>query len=64
MKQFVENKDGVHLCSLNGYTLCGDALEGDTDIEPCGETRKRVVTCSRCIEVIQLCRGVHTKNVA
>lgn len=65
-KRFVENKDGVHLYSpFSDFTICGDTDDGDTarfiDIEPMRSTKKRVVTCSKCIQVILQCRGVRIK---
>lgn len=64
VRQFVENREGVHLCNVAEYTLCGDALEGDgiglgDEFIPRSEkTQKRVVTCPRCTEIIEMCRGV------
>lgn len=60
MKLFVETSDGVHFVSFAEYTLCGDALEGLDGLEECRDTTKRTVTCRKCIEVIELCRGVKT----
>lgn len=65
MKSFGENNLGVHLISTAEYTLCGDALEGDNirgevELEEVVPTKKRVVTCEACKEVIELCRGVRT----
>lgn len=61
-KQFGENNEGVHL--MHGeFAVCGDAFDVDifdetaTRMEP---TKKRVVTCERCIAVIELCRGART----
>lgn len=56
--EYVENSDGVHLTDPlgNDYTLCGDSLDG-VDIEA-GEakpTGKRLVTCTRCNEIITTC---------
>lgn len=64
-RTFYENGDGVHLiAALSDYTLCGDALEGDQVIglEACERTEKRVVTCSRCADVIEHCRGVRFRR--
>lgn len=66
---FTESTNGlVHLVTRAEYTLCGDALEGDTDsftgeetIPECYETKKKTVTCPICIEIIEMCRGVKTK---
>lgn len=65
MKEFVEASGHIHLIGAFGdYTLCGDASdlgadEQDGDWRP---TRKRVVTCPRCIAQIEQCRGVKTKK--
>lgn len=65
MKEFKENLAGVHLMhALNGeFTLCGDAWgahmsERDWADGELVATTKRVVTCARCCQVIDLCRGV------
>jgi len=64
MKDFGENKDGVHLM-LYEHSICGDAFDigsepGQENIRP---TSKRVVTCVHCIAVLTYCRGVKTKNL-
>ena len=63
-KEFVETRDGVHLVTFCEYTLCGDALEGDDslDLEATRSTDKRVVTCQKCIAMLELCRGVRFKR--
>jgi hypothetical protein len=62
---FAEDEDGiVHLIqSLNTeYTLCGDAFDGfDVAFSGHGQTKKRIVTCPGCAELIRLCRGVRTR---
>jgi len=61
---FVENSEGVHIFGpgMGGeFTLCGDAFDiADTDKHHEGfqPTRKRTVTCPKCIDVILHCRGV------
>jgi hypothetical protein len=49
---------------LGDYTLCGDTLDGDDqtsgDFE---EIESPYVTCPRCIEIINICKGVKTKNL-
>lgn len=64
-KQFLENKDGVHLM-LGEFTMCGDSFdiaETESDFEEghLAETSKRVVTCPKCKAVIIHCRGVHVR---
>ena len=60
---FVENNDGVHI-EHGEFTLCGDSFDiGFTEGEACGDTKEttsRVVTCSNCIAIIKMCRGVRT----
>lgn len=71
MSDFVENDQGVHLLNpICEYTLCGDALEGDgfsgedNKIKAVKNTKKKTVTCPRCIEIIKACRGVRTNPKA
>ena len=66
-RQYVENAEGVHL--MHGeFTLCGDSFDIASTEEPEDhdgellETHKRTVTCDRCIDVIDLCRGVRIKR--
>lgn len=65
MKEFLENKDGVHL--MNGeFTLCGDSFdiaetESDFEAGTLVATRKKIVTCPKCTAVILHCRGVRTR---
>jgi hypothetical protein len=63
-KQFCVNAEGVHLIGFAEYTMCGCALEGDpdNDLEETHPTKSRVVTCPRCIDVIETCRGVRTRR--
>lgn len=64
-RQFVYNDQGVHLLHPCGErTLCGDVSEGDPalGLEPCMPAKSRVVSCKRCAEVIELCRGVEVKG--
>lgn len=61
-KDFLQNGDGVHLM-YGEFTLCGDSFdiadtEKDFEEGPLVETRKRVVTCPKCIARIVHCRGV------
>ena len=61
--KFIENRDGVHLeHPYMDYTLCGDADDGDTgpeiDHEPFRATKKRVVTCRKCCDIIRWCLNV------
>jgi len=64
VREFVENRDGVHLVSEAEYTLCGDALEGDgigmgdEFIPTSNPTQKRTITCPKCSAIILMCRGV------
>ena len=59
VKEFMENKDGVHLMGVDGeHGLCGDAFdigseEGEGTMLP---TLKTLVTCDGCWEVIRLCQ--------
>jgi len=52
------------------YTLCGDALEGDHDeghidyIPKCLPTRRSVVTCPRCSEIISEAKRMKCKPSA
>jgi hypothetical protein len=63
--QFVEYEDRVHLLSplqTPEFTMCGDAFDAHgSENAPEREfksTRKRVVTCPKCAEVVLACRGV------
>lgn len=62
---FTENNDGVHI-EHGEFTLCGDSFDiGSSDGEECGDSRpttKRVVTCGKCIDIIEMCRGVRTSR--
>lgn len=66
--EFLENGDGVHLCSPFGidFSLCGDSLDiGSADAEDCGDllpTKKKVVTCEKCKSIIEHCRNVKTNS--
>ncbi len=61
-----EDDDGVHLV-LGEFTLCGDAFDGwqsEPDWEG-GElraTRKRTVTCPRCVRIIRECKAARIKD--
>ena len=62
MGEFVEAEGLVHLVgpSMGGeYTICGDAFDlgshvGGYTWKP---TRLRTITCPRCVEMIEHCRG-------
>lgn len=42
---------------LSDYTLCGDAMEGDTDLAAVVYSRSRgPITCPECCAVIELVR--------
>lgn len=61
MSDFIENAEGVHLMGITEFTLCGDAFdigETESDATPLKPTQKRTVTCLRCAQIINLCRGV------
>lgn len=65
MNQFGENEEGVHMMNpVNSeYSLCGDAWDiGMSDMEPgvgdLVETKKTLVTCPKCAEVVLACREV------
>lgn len=67
MKEFLENADGVHLMNphLGEFTLCGDSFDFQSteNLAPEMElkaTRKRTVTCPKCITIIKGCRDVRT----
>lgn len=65
MKEYMENLEGVHIMAGLGdeFTLCGDSFdiavteEGHED-GPLVVTKKRIVTCPRCADIIRHCRGV------
>jgi hypothetical protein len=67
MKEFMENKKGVHLMTIHTggeYTMCGFAFDERTD-EVGGELQpasSKIVTCSDCISIITHCRNVKTKR--
>jgi hypothetical protein len=67
-KEFRENLDGVHL--MDGeFTVCGDSFDiADTEEDfkegPLVETRKRTVTCPKCIARIIHCRGVRVADTS
>lgn len=61
-REFKENLDGVHVFDSE-FSLCGDAwdapdTEADWEAGPFEKTRKRVVTCAKCVKVILFCRGI------
>lgn len=65
MREFSENKAGVHLMNpiQSEYSMCGDAFDIDTeDIDthdgPLLPSEKKTVTCERCKMIITECRGV------
>lgn len=63
---FVSNADGVHL-THGEFTLCGDAFDmPDTEASEAHlkfkSTTSQTVTCHRCIDIIDLCAGVHTRR--
>lgn len=66
VRLFMLSSEGVHLMGDGEFTLCGDAFdigatEDDSDDSPeLYETKRRTVTCPRCIDIIRLCRGVRT----
>jgi hypothetical protein len=71
-KEFGENSV-VHLMQAfnSEYTICGDAFDCDSEagtehIYPGADhiypTKKKVVTCERCIREIENCRNVKTMN--
>lgn len=63
-RNFVEIGGRVHLALDSEHVLCHDATfdahlsEGDSSME-WHVTKSRIVTCSECITIVQLCRGVH-----
>lgn len=68
IKEFSENKEGVHLMSgLNAeYSVCGMAFDaGSTNDNEDGDlikTDKKIVTCPNCIIEIKNCRNVKTQG--
>ena len=57
--EFSENDDGVHL-QYGEFSLCGDAFDISAvtdEIDDLAHTKKRTVTCERCIAIIRYCRG-------
>jgi hypothetical protein len=68
MKEFRENADGVHLM-YGEFTLCGDSFDiADTEEGfeegPLVKTRKRTVTCPKCVAHILHCRGVRIETTS
>lgn len=66
MKEFRENDDGVHLM-YGEFTICGDSFdiaETESDFEDGSlvVTRKRIVTCPKCVAFITHCRNVRTRT--
>jgi hypothetical protein len=65
MKEFMESAEGVHLM-MGEFTLCGDSFDiGETEADPESaliDTKKKVVTCPRCISVIRHVRGVKIRE--
>lgn len=65
MKEFMESSEGVHVM-MGEFTLCGDSFDiGETEDEPDSalvHTKKKIVTCPRCIDVIKHVRGVRIKE--
>ena len=61
-RTFVESKDGIHL--MRGeFTLCGEAFDiAAVDPEHGGfsVTRTSMVTCPKCIDIIDDCRNCST----
>lgn len=66
-REYMENAEGVHLMNVGDYSLCGDGSDlghdegGGWDMRP---TKRRTVTCPRCVEVIIMCRGVRVARAA
>lgn len=58
------DKSVVHCDGVggDGYTLCGDATEGENGDEPMEITRD-LVRCKRCIAVIDFCKTVRAKEM-
>ena len=68
-RQLVENALGVHVVSPleSEYTLCGDSMEVSLHEGPSHEwreTKRRIVTCPRCMTVILEVRGVRVAKEA
>lgn len=69
-KEFLENRKGVHLVRAgigDEYTICGDAFdineaEGDYPDGELRYTSSKTVTCPDCIEQIEHCRNVKTRQ--
>lgn len=64
--KFVEAEGFTHLVSpIQGeYTVCGDAFDLGSD-EPgyeWSETKKRIIDCPKCSQLILGCRGVRVKQ--
>ena len=55
----MKNEDGVHLMSPcnEEYSLCGDAFDvrSEDGVSEMEITKEMVITCRRCIEIIELC---------
>jgi len=59
--RFYKTREGVHVADINKeYTLCGDALEGDSfcDIEEAIAVPPQEITCPRCLTMIEHCKIV------
>lgn len=63
MAEFMENEDGVHFLARVEHALCGDAWDigSEGEVSNMRPTRKRIVTCPLCAEVIRACQGVKTR---
>ncbi len=66
VRQFMEDDNGVHVMN-DEHTLCGDALdawlsERDWEDGEMKETKKKTVTCQKCIAIIVMLKGIRIKQ--
>ena len=57
-ERLMENKDGVHFMGLDGeHAVCGDAFDigSEEGFETMTLTRKKIVTCEKCLEFLDHC---------
>ncbi len=65
-QEFVENDEGVHIMGIDQgceFTACGWACDAPDTESDCNygqfkSTKKKTVTCPRCIAVVKHYRGV------
>ena len=63
--EYLRNDKGVHIGHPEmDTTICGDAIEGDTDMAACETVPRQRITCRICLAMMKAFRVASAPNAA